>query len=157
MLPWLLAATLAMVASTSAVQAQVAIEDIRMQLFHERTGTFSENIVGSRKTFMNTPKGEGDAAEPAEQVLVTLVFSGPRNSRSSDRIARDLANVSVSQDARTGRRTLLQRAYGGFLFGENGRYHKAFMLDSATCAPLEVDVRVGRSRRTAKVDFRCAE
>lgn len=148
-------AAIALICSISAADAQVAVEDVRIQIFGERSGAFSENLVGSRKTFKNTVRGEGDAGEPAEQVLVTLVFTGPKNSRSSDKIARDLASVTVTQSAKTGPRTLLKRAYGGFQFGESGRYHKAFMLDNATCAPLEVDVRLGRSRKTAKIDFAC--
>jgi hypothetical protein len=136
-------------------QAQVAADDIRIQLFLEKSGKLSENIVGSRKSFRNTVSGGGDAGEPADAVLVTLTFTGPRNTRASDKIARDLANITVTQQARTGPRTLLKRAYGGFQFGEDGRSHKAFLLDNATCAPLEVDVRVGRSRKTVKVDFQC--
>jgi hypothetical protein len=151
----LLAAALVFGAMTTAASAQVAADDIRMQLFLERSGRLSENIVGSRKNFTNTISGGGDAGEPAEAVLVTLVFTGPKNTKSSDKIARDVANITVTQQAKTGSRTLLKRAFGGFQFGEDGKAHKAFLLDNATCAPLEVDVRVGRSRKTAKIDFRC--
>jgi hypothetical protein len=143
--------------AASPVQAQVAIDDVRIQLFLERSGRLSDNIIGSSRRFVNTVRGEGDAGEPAEAVLVTLVFTGPKNARSSDKIARDMANVTVTQTAKTGPRVLLKRAYGGFHFGDDGRSHKAFLLDAATCAPLEVDVRVGRSRKTAKVDFSCTE
>ncbi len=138
-------------------QAQVAVEDIRMQLFLERSGKLSENIVGSKKSFHNTIIGEGDAGEPADSVLVTLVITGPKNTVSSDKIARDLASVTVTQATKQGPKVLLRRAYGGFLFGEQGRVHKAFYLDNATCAPIEVDVKLGRSRKTAKVDFKCGE
>ncbi len=155
MLRLLSAGAFALVCGVSTAGAQVAVDDVRIQIFGERSGSFSENLVGSRKVLKNTVRGEGDAGEPAEQVLVTLVFTGPKNSRSSDKIARDLASVTVTQSAKTGPRTLLKRAYGGFQFGESGRYHKAFMLDNATCAPLEVEVRLGRSRRTVKVDFTC--
>lgn len=144
--------------SASAVSAQqVVVDDIRLQLFKERSGTLSENIAGSTKVFLNTPTGGGAAGEPAEAVLVTLAFTGPKNAKSSDKIARDLASVTVTQVARTGPRTLLKRAYGGFQFGEDGRSHKAFLLENATCGALEVDVRLGRSRKTTKLDFKCDE
>jgi len=146
---------LALVASASVAQAQVSIDDIRVQFFKERTGVLSDNIAGTKLTFVNTPAGGGDAGEPAESLMVTLAFTGPKNAKSSDKIARDLASVTVTQQAKTGPRTLLKRAYGGFLFGEDGRSHKAFWLDGATCAPLEIDVRLGRSRKTVKLDFRC--
>jgi hypothetical protein len=148
---------LSLILSSHIANAQVTIEDIRIQVFKERVGQFSDNLVGQRAALLNTPRGEGALGDPAEQVLVTLQFNGPRNTRSSDKIARDLANVTVTQTAKTGPRVLLKRAYGGFAFGDNGRYHKAFMLDNATCAPLEIDVRIGRSRRTTKLDFACQE
>ncbi len=135
--------------------AQVAVSDIRLQLFKERSGTLSENIAGSKQTFVNTPSGGGDAGEPAEAILVTLVITGPKNSKSSDKVARDLASITVTQTAKTGPRVLLKRAYGGFQFGEDGRSHKAFLLENATCAPLEVDVRLGRSRKTVSIPFSC--
>lgn len=149
------AAAFVLALSVSAASAQVAVDDIRLQLFKERSGTLSENIAGSKKDFVNTPSGGGDAGEPAEAVLVTLAFTGPRNSKSSDKIARDLASVTVTQTAKTGPRTLLKRAYGGFQFGDDGKSYKAFLLENATCGALEVDVRLGRSRKTTKIDFKC--
>ena len=150
-------ALLALPLLAGASFAQVAVADIRAQLFLERSGTLSENLVGANKALHNTPIGEGDAGEPSDTVLVTLSFTGPKNTRSSDKIARDLASVTVKQKTKAGERILLKRAYGGFLFGEAGRVHKAFLLDNATCAPLEIEVKVGRTAKTAKLDFRCGE
>jgi hypothetical protein len=144
-------------ALTTSASAQVAVDDIKIQLFLERSGTLSENIVGSKKTYANTPLGEGDAGEPADAVVVTLIFSGAKNAVSSDKIARDVASITVTQAAKTGPKILLRRAYGGFRFGESGKIHKAFTLDNATCAPLEVDVKVGKTRKNVKVPFSCKE
>lgn len=137
--------------------AQVAVVEIKAQLFLERSGALSDNLVGANKVLRNTVIGEGDAGEPAESVLLTLVFSGKKNSVSSNKIARDLATLTVRQQARTGERILLKRAFGGFLFGETGRISKAVLLDNATCAPLEIEVKVGRAAKTAKLDFSCGE
>jgi hypothetical protein len=154
----LLALTVLMAAlSTSDAAAQVAIAEIRAQLFLERSGKLSENLVGAGKTLRNMVTGEGEAGEPADAVLVTLVFTGAKNTKSSDRIARDLASVTVKQKTKTGERIALSRVYGGFLFGETGRIHKAFLLDNATCAPLDIEVKVGRSSKTARIDFACGE
>ena len=135
----------------------VVLQDLKMQLFLERTGRLSDNIVGSKKTFHNTILGEGDAGEPADAVLVTLVFQGGKNSMGSDKLARDMAQVKVTQMAKTGNKILLNRVYGGFIFGENGLAHKAFLIDNATCAPLEVDAKIGKTRKVAKIDFKCGE
>ena len=152
-----LGALLALGLCALPAQAQVAIAEIKAQLFLERSGALSDNLVGRSLALHNTVIGEGDAGEPAEAVLVTLVFTGAKNSKSSDKIARDLAAVTVRQKARTGEKILLKRVYGGFLFGESGRFHKVFMLDNATCAPLEIEVKIGRSVRNASLDFRCGE
>ncbi len=153
-----LAAFLACISAPVMAQTSgIVIQDVKMQLFLERTGTLSENIVGVKKTFFNTVLGQGDAGEPADAVLVTLIFQGPKNSKGSDKIARDLAQVKVTQHAKTGPRTLLNRVYGGFLFGENGLAHKAFLIDNATCSPLEIEAKLGRSRKQVKIDFKCDE
>jgi hypothetical protein len=156
-LAYALTSALFIAAFCAPAHAQVAIDEIRAQLFLERSGKLSENLVGTRKALFNTVIGEGDAGEPADAILVTLGFTGARNTKSSDKIARDLASITVRQQAKTGERILLRRVYGGFLFGETGRIHKAFLLDNATCAPLEIEVKVGRSRKEAKLDFACGE
>jgi hypothetical protein len=53
----------------------------------------------------------------------------------------------VKQSAGDVTKTLLYRAYGGFSFGPDGQAHRAFLLDDATCAPLEIEVKVGRPAR----------
>lgn len=143
-------------AVAAPAQAQVAVEDIRAQLFLERSGKLSDNLVGTKKALHNTVTGEGEIGEPADAILVTLTFSGEKNTKSSDKIARDLASITVRQRTKTGEKILLRRVYGGFLFGEEGRIHKAFLVDNATCAPLEIEVKVGRSRKEAKLAFSCA-
>ena len=149
--------TRAPAAEPAANTVPVVLQDLKMQLFLERTGRLSDNIVGSKKTFHNTILGEGDAGEPADAVLVTLVFQGGKNSMGSDKLARDMAQVKVTQMAKTGNKILLNRVYGGFIFGENGLAHKAFLIDNATCAPLEVDAKIGKTRKVAKIDFKCGE
>lgn len=138
-----------------AVSGPVSLVDVKAQLFLERSGRLSDNIAGAKKTFHNTVLGEGDAGEPADAILVTLTFQGDKNSRGSDKLARDMAQVKVTQQAKTGTKMLLNRVYGGFVFGENGLSHKAFLIDSATCAPLEIDAKIGKTRKTVKLEFSC--
>jgi hypothetical protein len=135
--------------------AQVVVEDVQVQLFLEKSGRLSENLVGSKKKFINTPAGEGDAGEPADSLMITLVFTGPKNTISSEKIARDVASISVTQMTKAGPK-VLRKAYAGFRFGENGKSFKAFSMDGATCLPLEIEVKVGKSRKAAKIDFECA-
>ncbi len=133
----------------------VVLQDLKVQLFLEGSGTLSENLVGTKKKLHNTVLGEGDAGEPADALFVTLQFQGTKNTRSSDKLARDLAQVKVTQFTKAGNKILLNRVYGGFVFGESGLAHKAFVIDNATCAPIEVEAKIGKSRKVAKIDFSC--
>jgi hypothetical protein len=139
---------------STPARAQVAVDDLQVQLFMEKSGKLSENLVGTRKKLVNTPAGEGDAGEPADSLVITLTFAGPKNTTSSDKIARDVASISVTQMTKAGPK-VLRKAYAGFRFGENGKSFKVFSMDGATCLPLEVEVKVGKSRKAAKIDFEC--
>ena len=144
-------------ASTAATgqEGGITVSEVRAQAFLERSGRFSDDLSGTKKTWKNLGLPTSELGEASTGVLVTLVFAGPKNTESSRALARDMAQVTVKQTKDDATRTLLLRAYGGFAFGEAGTAHKAFLLDDATCAPLEIDVKIGRSRRTETLDLRC--
>ncbi len=142
-------------AKEEGVSGPIGLKDMKIQLFLEKSGTLSENLVGTKKAFVNTVLGEGEAGEPADAVLITLVFEGTKNSRASDKLARDLAQVKVTQATKAGTRIVLNRVYGGFIFGDTGLAHKALIIDNATCDPLEVEAKIGKTRKLAKIDFSC--
>lgn len=131
----------------------VTLKDVRVQFYLEKSATFSENIAIGGKKFMNAARGEG-IAEPASGLLVTIEATGPKGGKSNDKIAAHIAQVIVNRKYRSGPKTE-QKVFGGFRFNDQGIAYKAFMLDAATCAPLEVDVRIGRSRKKVEVDFDC--
>lgn len=133
--------------------AAIAVKDVRVQFYLEKTATFSDNIVSAGKSFLNAARGEG-IAEPASGLLVTIEATGPKGGKSNDKIAAHIAQVIINRKYRTGPKTE-QKVFGGFRFNDQGVAYKAFMLDAATCAPLEVDVRVGRSRKKVEVNFDC--
>lgn len=144
-----LAGVAALSGSSGAAQAQVVIDEIRAQLFLEHSGRLSENIVGTDRGFFNVVIG-GSIDEPASSVLVTLAFSALRKSSSP-------ARVTVRQKTKAGERLLFRRDYAGFLLGEDGRAYKTFLLENATCLPLVISVRAGRSSKTATLNFHCGE
>lgn len=51
--------------------ADLQVIDIKAYLFLEKTGTLSSNIIGRKHFFFNSIIGEGDAGEPANDVLST--------------------------------------------------------------------------------------
>ena len=149
------------IALTGSALAQqggpVSIVEIKAQAFLERSGRWSDDLATTKTELRNLPLSTSPFGEPAEAVLVTLVFQGPKNTQSSRALARDMATLSVKQTKGGESRPLVYRALGGFQFNDAGQAYKAFMLDEATCAPLEIEVKVGRSRKAQKLAFACDE
>jgi len=150
-----LTATIAAAPAGAQDSGAVAISGIKTQVFLEQSGRFSDDLSAAKKPFRNLASSSSELGEPAYAMLVTLVFSGPKGGQSSRTIARDMAQVTVKQMGADVTRTLLFRAYGGFNFNDKGEAYKAFLLDDATCAPLEIDVKVGRTRKSQTLDLSC--
>jgi hypothetical protein len=150
-----LVAGLGVCLASGAAAQEVSISDIRTQAFLERSGKLSDDLSTAGKPLKNLPRPGNELGEPANALLVTLVFKGAKNSEASNKIARDMAQVTVKQMAGDVQKVLLYRVFGGFSFGETGQTTKAFMLDDAVCAPVEIDVKVGRTRKTETLDLSC--
>ncbi|MET0606813.1 MAG: hypothetical protein ABWZ80_10175 [Beijerinckiaceae bacterium] len=140
-------------ASQGAFTGPITIKDVKVQFFFEKSATFSENIADFPAPIVNAQRGEG-APEPASGVLVTMEVVGPKGGQSNDKIALHMAQVNITRKYKSGPR-LEQRVFGGFRFNDKGSSYKAFMIDAATCAPLEIEAKLGRSRKFVKVDFEC--
>lgn len=140
-------------APAGAFTGPINIKDLKVQLFLEKSARLSENIADSGRNFQNAHRGES-VAEPASGLFVTLEVTGPKNGQSNDKIARHMAQVNVTRKYRTGPK-LEQRVFGGFRFNDQGVAYKAFMVDAATCAPIEIEARLGASRKTVKIEFDC--
>ena len=136
-----------------AQAADIKINDIKAFLLLERSGTLSPNIIGSTEAFANTSTGGGATKEPASNILVELVFAGDKNS--APKFASALVNIT--QSGKNGQQARTTKAFGGFQFGENGEVHKTLFLENATCMPLQIEVKAGKSIKTAKVEFACDE
>lgn len=140
-------------APAGAFTGAISIKDLKVQLYLEKSAKLSENVADAGRPFQNVHRGEG-VAEPASGLFVTLEVVGPKNGQSNDKIARHMAQVNVTRKYRTGPK-LEQRVFGGFRFNDQGVAYKAFMVDAATCAPIEIEARLGTSRKTVKIEFEC--
>jgi hypothetical protein len=138
--------------SGPALGAEVRITDVRAYLFLEHAGKLSEDIVGA-PPFENLPKGGGPNHETATGILVDLTFSGDKNSAPK----YAAATVDIVQSGAAGRQVVTHKAFANFIFGADGIEHKAFFLEGATCMPLAIDVRAGKTEKSAKLDFHCKE
>jgi hypothetical protein len=135
-----------------ALAADVRVTDIKAFLFLERSGKLSANIVGGA-SLSNVVKGGGPDHEPETGVFVDLTFSGDRNS--TPKFAT--ATVDIAQTGRSNQQIVTHKAFTNFIFGADGIEHKAFYLESATCAPLTIDVKTPKAEKSAQLDFACGE
>ena len=140
-------------AATAAAAADVKITDIKAYLFQERSGRLSANILDSKDAFKNLSTGGGAGGEAASNILLEFVFSGEKNSAPKF----SSALINIIQSGKDGHKATTTKAFGGFVFGESGEVHKSLFLENATCMPLEIQVKAGRSAKTAKVEFSCDE
>jgi hypothetical protein len=129
--------------STSAVYAtmppKAVVDHIEMQLFYIYSGTLSENIAKpSEFTGWNTVIGEGDAKEPADDVLVTVHLQGTSESGEF---------VPVSIIAKNSRGKIIgKRIAEPALADKDGKAVVALMLYDVTCAgTITVTAKMGRA------------
>jgi hypothetical protein len=134
-----------------AAQPEARIERIRAQLLLERTGGLSRDITPPADvTLFNTIIGEGDAGEPANDMLVSVTLASPRAEANLTR------PLIVTVRGRGGR-VLAQRRFEGILV--TGRRAVRFMqVNDVGCAgPVTIEAVYGAQRRTARLNFACGE
>lgn len=147
-----LPALLSFVALFAAAPAAAAeIGQIRAHLLYERTGTLSENIAPPSKfSAWNTIIGEGDAKEPANDLLIMVEVKG---SGGEENIATSLKIVARGE----GGKLLGQRSHKDLL-ATDGRFWKALLLHDVGCAgTIEIVASIGRSSKYSKVELACGE
>jgi hypothetical protein len=126
------------------------IIDISASLYLEATGKFSEPLAQGA-LLQNLAKGDGPDHQLASAILVDLTFSGDKNSAPK----YATATVDVTQTNRTGQQVVTHKGFTNFVFGPDGIQHKAFLLENATCMPLQVDVHANKTAKTLRLSFAC--
>jgi hypothetical protein len=144
------AAGLALAGGANA--AELKIVDIKAYVFLERAGKLSDDVVNG-PALVDAPRGGAPGGDTATGVLIDFTFAGDKNF--SPKYAT--ATVDLTQTGHAGQQVVIHKAFTGFVFGPDGVEHKAVFLENATCAPLTIDVRAGKSRKSAKLDFSCTE
>ena len=120
--------------------------------FLEHAGKLSDDLVGG-DTLVDAPKGGAPGGETATGVLVDFIFEGDKNA--SPKYAT--ATVDLTQTGHAGQQVVTHKAFTHFIFGADGVEHKALFLENATCAPLAISVRAGKTEKSVKLDFSCTE
>jgi hypothetical protein len=143
------ASVVSFVLAGGAGAAQLKITDVKAYAFLEHARKLSDDLVSSGESLVDTPKG-GDTATG---LLIDFTFEGDKNA--SPKYAT--AVVDLTQTGRSGQPITTHRAFTNFIFGPDGIEHKAVFLEGATCMPLAIQVRAGKTEKSAKLDFHCTE
>lgn len=152
----LTAAAIAAACPASAQDAAPAtITDIRAQLYYERTGTFSEDVISEAGfVFWNTIIGEGEAADASSFTLVTAEVAG-RNV--------PFGEVSVELVARTADGEELGAASALVtIYDAATTFYAPLLLADTGCRPVAITARlvgegVDPTPVSETIPFRCGE
>jgi hypothetical protein len=144
------AAALFGLAGSAAQAADLKIVGINASLYLETTGKFSEPLEQGA-SLENLAKGDGPDHQLASAILIDLTFSGDKNSAPK----YATATVDVTQTNHAGQQVVTHKGFTNFVFGPDGIQHKAFLLENATCMPLQVDVHANKTAKTLRLSFSC--
>ncbi len=146
------AAAVGLALSGAGQAAELKIVDVKAYVFLERAGKFSDDLIGG-ETLIDAPRGGAPGGDTATGLLLDFTFAGDRNAAPK----YATATVDLTQTGRAGQKILTHKAFTNFIFGSDGLEHKAVFLEGATCMPLAIEVRAGKTRKSAKLDFECGE
>lgn len=127
------------------------LETIRVQLLYTTTGTLSEDIAPPADfSLFNTVIGEGSAAEPANDFLVSVVVSSPE--------AQANATLPVVITVRGENGKVLGKRTFDSVFVDNHRVVASLLVTDATCAgPVYIEAVMGAQKLRAHLEFSCGE
>ena len=132
--------------------AELKIVDVRAYVFLEHAGKLSDNIVGA-PALVDAPRGGAPDGDTATGLFLDFTFEGDKDA--SPKYAT--ATVDLTQTGHGGQQVVTHKAFTHFIFDADGLEHKAVFLENATCAPLAISVHAGRTDKSVKLDFSCAE
>ena len=133
-----------------AAATEVRIVDIKAYTFLERAGRLSEDSIDA-PPLVNAPRGGAPDGDTATALLIDFTFEGDKDASPKDASA----TVDLTQTNRAGEKIVTHKVFTDFRFGDDGTVHKAVFMDGATCMPLVIDVRAGKTTRSARLDFQC--
>lgn len=141
-------AAIALMASGAAFALE--IEKIEARVFLTGSASLSDNVAaGSGVNLWNTVIGEGDIAEPANDVLVIVTVAGEAGSFDAGTLTIDI----TGHDGKA----LASRKIEGLLLGSAGKVSHGVYVTDATCNALTVKAAIGKSEKTIEVPFACGE
>ena len=146
---------LALLLATAATPAPgPTLGPIRLQLYYKTTGTLSADLAGRDPSLWNTGAGEGDAREPAEDLLVSVPIRMPPGRYMGD---NSEVPLTISVRDRRGR-VLATRTISFISIPYRDPVWSPLWVPDVQCAgPIVATARWGKQVRTARLSFDCGE
>jgi hypothetical protein len=136
-----------------AHSAELKIVDVKAYAFLEHAGRLSDDLLTSDPPLVDAPRGGALGGDTATGLLLDFTFEGDKNA--SPKYAT--AVVDLTQTGHSGQQVVTHKAFTNFMFGSDGLEHKVVFLENATCMPLAIQVRAGKTQKAARLDFSCTE
>lgn len=145
---FVLISSTALLATTQRTRI-IWIDHIEMRLLYAYSGTLSEDISKPFEfSAWNTVIGEGEAKEPADDVLVTVHMGSMPTARFEP----------VTITAKDGNGKILGKRTTTAWAGNGGKATASLMLYGVTCAgTLTVTAKMGQSSMTNTANLPCGE
>jgi hypothetical protein len=149
---------LAMLATSDAASS-VALGDIEARLFYKGTGRLSEDLLSLKKEFWfhNAMIGEGDAEEPADDLMISvkMITATPGTAQDNHKFVDSPVEI-VARDIKG--KILGRRVHDTVLTSYEGTEHKVLWLSDVTCAgEIKVTATFEKQTRSATLSLGCGE
>ena len=137
--------------AVSAEGVEARIEAVGVQLVYQTSGTLSQDIAPpARFTAWNTVIGEGDAREPANDIVVSVRLSIPQDQGNGD-VPLVITVRKAGGKVVASRRVATQ-------FFTKGRSVQTLNVQDATClGKLAIEARLGKQTKSTQVALMCGE
>lgn len=137
--------------AASAVGPAMHLDSLQIKLVYKGTGAFSQDIsVGSFNAW-NTVIGEGDSAEPADDMIAYVVV-GSMGQQSF----RETPISVMATDARG--KILARRRFDNVLTTDAGKAFLPVFIPDSTCSGMvTVTATMGTERMVKSVAMACGE
>jgi len=124
----LLALVLPAPAVAAAESDGVKLEAVRAQLYYQRTGVLSEDLIVRKPRFhgWNTAEGEGDAKEPSDYLLVVANLVNP----GAEAYVSDKVTLRITDEIDA---ELRVKHFSGLLISEKGSVQLPLWIEEAGC------------------------
>ena len=141
-------------APASAAGDGITLGKLTAQLYYKNSGTLSKDVLGRKPafSFWNTGAGEGDAEEPAEDMLVGVTLSNP----GDDGVFLDETLELWVTDAKG--KQVARRNFKGILVPYKDKVANPLWLQDIQCAgPLTLHAKFRGKEIKAQVSLDCGE